>query len=72
MSLQSQGLIAGLLQYSSSVLISGAGQGFCSEQLISWGAGGCLFQFMLGPSLHHAVTSHSELHEGWSPPCSKE
>lgn len=63
-SLQSQGLVAGLLWYSSSALISGAGEGLCSEQLVSWGAGGFLFQFILSPSLHHTVTSHGKLCEG--------
>lgn len=72
MSLPFPGLIAWLLWYSSSGLISGAVQELCLEQLISWGTKACLFQFVLGPSLHHAVTSHGKLYEGWSPPCSKE
>lgn len=72
MSLQSQGLVAGLLQYSGSGLISGTGEGLSLEQLVSRDAGGFLFQFIFGPSQHRAVTSHSKLHKGWSPPCSEE
>lgn len=72
MSLQFPGLIAQLLWYHSSGLISGALQELCLEELISWGTKGSLFQFVLGPSLHRAMTSHGKLYEGWPPPYSKE